>query len=110
MMMRPIPSSDEALPVIGLGTWQTFDVGKSSAERLPLEPLLREFAALGGCLIDSSPMYGRAEEVIGDVVDALGLRPRLFIATKVWTSGRDRGIDEMEHSMRKLRAKPIDLI
>lgn len=110
MNRRAIPSTDEALPVIGLGTWQTFDVGKSPAERQPLEPLLREFVSLGGCLIDSSPMYGRAEEVIGDVVDALGLRPRLFIATKVWTSGRDRGIDEMEHSMRKLRAKPMDLM
>lgn len=110
MIRRPISSTDEALPVIGLGTWQTFDVGNSPADRRPLELLLSEFVARGGCVIDSSPMYGRAEEVIGDVVDKLGLRSKLFIATKVWTSGRDRGIDEMEHSMRKLRAKPIDLI
>lgn len=110
MITRAIPSTGESLPVIGLGTWQTFDVGNSSQERDPLTEILAEFVALGGTLIDSSPMYGRAEEVIGDIAGTLGLRPRLFVATKVWTSGRDMGIGEMEDSMRKLRAKPIDLM
>jgi diketogulonate reductase-like aldo/keto reductase len=110
MMARKIPSSGELLPVIGLGTWQTFDVGANAAERAPLEEVLREFAAMGGRLIDSSPMYGNSEEVVGDIAARLGLRPKLFIATKVWTSGKAAGIRQMEESMRKLRAKPIDLM
>jgi diketogulonate reductase-like aldo/keto reductase len=105
-----IPSSGEALPVIGLGTWQTFDIGSSSAERAPLEEVLGTFAALGGKLIDSSPMYGNSEEVAGDIAAKLGLRPKLFVATKVWTTGKTAGIEQMEDSMRKLRAKPIDLM
>ncbi|MDB5762652.1 MAG: Aldo/keto reductase family protein [Herminiimonas sp.] len=110
MMVRKIPSSGELLPVIGLGTWQTFDVGADAAERAPLEEVLREFAAMGGRLIDSSPMYGNSEEVAGDIAARLGLRPKLFIATKVWTSGKAAGIRQMEESMKKLRAKPIDLM
>ena len=110
MITRAIPSTGEGLPVIGLGTWQTFDVGELPNERAPLEVILTEFVALGGSLVDSSPMYGRAEQVIGDIVGKLGVRSRLFLATKVWTSGRDMGIDEMEDSMQKLRAKPIDLM
>ena len=105
-----IPSSGEDLPVIGLGTWQTFDVGKSDAERKPLEDVLRTFVELGGRVVDSSPMYGASEEVVGDLQSKLGLRRKLFIATKVWTSGKARGIAQMEDSMRKLRANPIDLM
>jgi diketogulonate reductase-like aldo/keto reductase len=110
MMAKKIPSSGEMLPVIGLGTWQTFDVGASAAQRAPLEEVMREFVALGGKLIDSSPMYGNSEEVVGDITSRLGLRQKLFIATKVWTSGKAAGIRQMEDSMRKLRAKPIDLM
>ncbi len=110
LLSRRIPSSGESLPVIGLGTWQTFDVGAGRSERAPLEEVLKIFAAEGGKLIDSSPMYGQAEEVAGDLIASLGLRPRLFIATKVWTSGRKAGIAQMEESMKKLRADPIDLI
>ena len=110
ILSRPIPSTGEALPVIGLGTWQTFDVGGSPKERAPLEGVLREFVALGGKLVDSSPMYGNSESVVGDLAASLALRPRLFVATKVWTSGRDRGARQMEDSMRKLRARPIDLM
>lgn len=110
MLRRPIPSSGEQLPVIGLGTWQTFDVGPSPSERAPLEKVLAAFSALGGSLIDSSPMYGRSEEVVGDLAAALGLRKKLFIATKVWTHGKNAGIRQMEDSMRKLQAKPIDLM
>ena len=107
---RRIPSSGETLPVIGLGTWQTFDVGTGQAERAPLAEVLSAFSSLGGRLIDSSPMYGRSEEVAGDLAATLGLRDKLFIATKVWTQGRSAGIRQMEDSMRKLRAHPIDLM
>lgn len=107
---RAIPSSGEMLPVIGLGTWQTFDVGAGQSERAPLVDVLSAFAALGGRLVDSSPMYGRSEEVTGDIAASLGLREKLFVATKVWTQGRSAGIRQMEESMRKLRAKPIDLM
>lgn len=100
---RRIPSSDESLPVIGLGTWQTFDVGDSPAERAPLEEALRAFVELGGTLVDSSPMYGNAEAVLGDLADKRGLRPRLFIATKVWTSGKEAGVAQMKESMRLMQ-------
>ncbi len=104
MSTRPIPSSGEAIPVVGLGTWRAFDAGAAPAERGPLEAVLGEFAAMGGRLVDSSPMYGAAETVVGDVAAGLGLRPRLFLATKVWTSGKAAGIQQMEQSMARLRA------
>ena len=107
---RAIPSSDEELPAIGLGTWQTFDVGKEPAERDPLKEVLKEFAALGGRLIDSSPMYGKSEDVAGDLIGELGLRKSFFVATKVWISGQDAGIRQMEESMRKLKSPVIDLM
>ena len=110
IISRPIPSSSERLPVIGLGTWQTFDVGSSASARAPLREVLHAFAAAGGRVIDSSPMYGNSELVAGDLMATLGIRPKLFIATKVWTRGKARGIEQMEESMRKLRAQPIDLM
>jgi len=110
MLPRPIPSSDEGLPPIGLGTWQTFDVRDGQAEREPLKEVLREFAALGGKLIDSSPMYGNSEEVAGDLIEELQLRKSLFIATKVWISGKEAGVRQMEDSMHKLKAPVIDLM
>jgi diketogulonate reductase-like aldo/keto reductase len=110
VLLRAIPSSGEKLPVIGLGTWQTFDVGASESERRPLQDVLTIFVELGGRVIDSSPMYGRAEEVIGDLVTKLGLRNSLFLATKVWTRGKQSGIDSMERSLARLRAKTIDLM
>lgn len=110
MLTRPIPSSGEHLPIIGLGTWQTFDAGPSPAERAPLEEVLREFVSHGGRLIDSSPMYGNSEAVAGDLAAKLGVRSKLFVATKVWTSGRIAGVRQMEESERRLRARPIDLM
>ena len=98
---RRIPSSGEKLPVIGIGTWQTVDVGPTAAERAPLEEVLRTFAEIGGKVVDSSPMYGNSEEVTGDIAARLGLHGKLFIATKVWTSGKQAGIEQMEESMRK---------
>jgi aryl-alcohol dehydrogenase-like predicted oxidoreductase len=110
MLTRAIPSSGEKLPVIGLGTWKTFDVGSSEAERAPLEEVLRVFTKLRGGVIDSSPMYGRAEQVIGDLAGKLGLRDQLFLATKVWTRGQQAGIESMERSLARLQTKRIDLM
>lgn len=110
MMTRAIPSTGELLPVIGMGTWQTFHVGPEEAARAPLRDVLREFAALGGSLIDSSPMYGNSEAVVGDLTRELGLRERLFVATKVWTTGKEKGVEQMMDSMAKLRADRLDLM
>ena len=104
---RPIPSSGERLPVIGLGTWQTFDVGNDAAARKPLGEVLRQ---LDGNMVDSSPMYGSSESVAGDLIAELGLRPKLFVATKVWTSGRSQGIGQMQTSLRRLRVERLDLM
>lgn len=103
MHHRAIPSSGEVLPIIGLGTWQTFDV--AGAARAKPVPVVERFAAGGGRVIDTSPMYGRAEEAVGDLKPA-----NAFLATKVWTEGRDEGIEQMERSMRLLRTNRIDLI
>jgi len=107
---RPIPSSGEPIPVVGLGTWRTFDVGGAAAERAPLREVLRRFVADGGSVIDSSPMYGAAESVVGDLAAGLGLAGRLFLATKVWTTGREAGVSQMEESFRRLRAARLDLM
>jgi len=110
LQRKPIPRSGELLPVIGLGTWQTFDVGTGSLERAPLKEVLREFVQRGGSVIDSSPMYGRSETVVGETAAELGLHKQLFIATKVWTSGRDAAIRQMEESFRRLQVKKLDLM
>jgi len=110
IMTRKIPSTGEELPAIGLGTWQVFNVGAGAAERAPLREVIADFQKAGGKLIDSSPMYGSAESVAGDLVADLGLRERLFVATKVWTRGREEGIREMETSFRRLRVKQMDLM
>ena len=110
MISRKIPSSGEVLPVIGLGTWQTFDTERGAAEQRALEDVLETFADLGGRLVDSSPMYGRSEEVVGEISATLNLRARLFLATKVWTTGKEAGIRQMEESFQKLRATRIDLM
>jgi aryl-alcohol dehydrogenase-like predicted oxidoreductase len=109
-LTRPIPSTDEPLPVVGLGTWRTFDVGTGTGERAPLREVLQRFVALGGRVIDSSPMYGTAESVVGDLAADLGLADRLFLATKVWTSGRAAGVAQMERSRERLRARRLDLL
>lgn len=110
VLRRRIPSSGEEIPAIGLGTWQTFDVGESGETRAPLRDVLAAFARLGGSVVDSSPMYGRSEAVLGDLAAALGLRPRLFLATKVWTRGREEGVRQMRRSLELLRADRVDLM
>jgi diketogulonate reductase-like aldo/keto reductase len=110
IMTRKIPSTGEDLPAIGLGTWQVFDAGNDASARAPLREVVAAFSKAGGKLIDSSPMYGSAESVAGDLVADLGLRDKLFIATKVWTSGREDGIKQMETSFRRLKVKQMDLM
>lgn len=107
---KPIPRTGEDLPIIGLGTWQTFDVGLNRPAREPLKAVLRDFARAGGSVIDSSPMYGNSETVAGDLAVELGVHKQLFLATKVWTSGREAGVRQMEESFRRLRAQRMDLM
>ena len=109
-MLRAIPSSGERIPAIGLGTWSTFDVDSSPAARAPLQEVLARFVERGGRVVDSSPMYGRSEEVVGAIVAKQGLAGRLFLATKVWTRGREAGVRQMEASERLLGTKRLDLL
>jgi diketogulonate reductase-like aldo/keto reductase len=104
VLTRKIPRTGEELPVIGLGTWQTFDVPPRS--HAPLKEVLTKFFATGGRLVDSSPMYGRSEETVGDL---RGEAPA-FLATKVWTTGKQAGIDQMKRSMQRMRTTRMDLM
>src|SRR5690349_8928009 len=104
--VKNIPSTGEKLPVIGVGTWQTFDVGDDAAARKDLREVLK---LLDGNVVDSSPMYGSSESVAGELVAELGARERLFVATKVWTSGRAEGQRQIEESFRRLRVERMDL-
>ena len=110
VIRKPIPKTGERLPVIGLGTWQTFNVGSTKTAREPLKAVMREFVRAGGSLIDSSPMYGNSETVTGDLAHDLGAHKQLFLATKVWTSGREAGMRQMEESFRRLRTQRMDLM
>ena len=110
MLTRLIPSTGEKLPVIGLGSWQQFDVGSSSNERNPLKEVLKSMHEAGGKVIDASPMYGRSEQVIGDLTEEIKLNDQFFFATKVWTTGKQSGIDQMNDSFRKMKRKTIDLM
>jgi diketogulonate reductase-like aldo/keto reductase len=109
-MTKPIPSTGEPLPVIGVGTWQTFDVGADAAARAPLREVLKLMTQAGRGVVDSSPMYGSSEAVAGDLMAELGLRDKLFVATKVWTSGRDAGVKQMQTSFKRLRVERMDLM
>jgi diketogulonate reductase-like aldo/keto reductase len=109
-LARRIPKTGEAIPAVGLGTWQVFDVASDAKEKAQARETLKVFVELGGRVIDSSPMYGSSESVTGELAAALGVQPKLFVATKVWTSGRQAGIRQMEDSMRKLRVERLDLM
>ena len=110
MMTRPIPSTGEPIPVVGLGTWRAFDVGSDETGRRPLRQVLQRLLDGGRRIIDTSPMYGRAEAVTGDLLAELQVRPRAFLATKVWTTGRERGIEQMRRSASLLRSAVVDLM
>lgn len=110
LVSRSIPSTGEALPAIGLGTWQVFDAGNDASARAPLREVIAAFAKAGGKVVDSSPMYGSAESVVGDLAAELGLREKLFVATKVWSRGRDEGVRQMDASFKRLRVERVDLM
>jgi aryl-alcohol dehydrogenase-like predicted oxidoreductase len=110
LIKRSIPRSGEQLPVLGLGTYIVLDVPAGAPELAELKEVLKTFAAGGAKLIDSSPMYGRAEAVVGELLAATNLRDSVFLATKVWTSGRDAGIRQMQDSLRLMRTQRIDLM
>ena len=110
LIRRAVPKTGEKLPVMGLGSAVTFDVPNSAARLQPLEQVLALFVKNGGKVIDSSPMYGNAEEVIGKLAAQANLSRSLFIATKVWTNGRQEGITQMEQSLVRFKTKKIDLM
>ncbi len=110
MQTRMIPSSGEPLPVIGCGTWKGFDVGAGKNERAPLVGVLQNLFAHSGSVVDSSPMYGRAEGVVGDLLTAGNWQEKAFVATKVWTSGREAGITQMRRSLQLMRRESLDLM
>jgi aryl-alcohol dehydrogenase-like predicted oxidoreductase len=110
IIRRRIPRSGEEIPVIGMGTWQTFMVEPTEAQLAPLRAVLRSFHELGGRVVDSSPMYGNAEQVTGDLASELGLIDELWVATKVWTEGAAAGRAQMEQSLAELRRPSIELM
>ncbi|HKJ17612.1 MAG TPA: aldo/keto reductase [Xanthomonadales bacterium] len=111
LIRKTIPSSGETLPAVGLGSWQRFDVGPGDqAGREACTEIMRNFLRLGGGMVDSSPMYGHAQDVIGHTLGEIGETPTLFSATKVWTSGRDEGIRQMEEALRLWRLERFDLL
>jgi aryl-alcohol dehydrogenase-like predicted oxidoreductase len=110
LVTRKIPSSGEAMPVIGLGTARRYEAARSAEELAPLRDTVREFKTRGGTVIDTAPTYGSAESVVGTLIDELKIRDGLFLATKVSISGRDAGRAQIEQSFRNLKTAKIDLI
>ncbi len=110
IFMRIIPKTGEKIPAVGLGTYQSFDVSNDAAETAKAKDVLRRFVELGGKVVDSSPMYGTSESTVGDLAAELNVHKQLFVATKVWTSGREAGIGQMQESMKKLRVNKLDLM
>ena len=109
-IVRAIPRTGERLPALGLGTWQVLDVSASGPEFDAALAATKSFLAAGGRVLDSSPMYGRSEERIGDILAAIRPAQRPFLATKIWTTGREAGRQQLAESHRFLRAKTLDLV
>ena len=110
LIQKKIPSTGETIPIIGVGTARRYEEITTEAAKAPLRDTLRQFKELGGKVIDSSPTYGTAEAIIGELIDELKIRDSLFVATKASTSGRQAGIDQIQRSFKRLRATKIDLI
>ena len=110
MLTRTIPSTGEALPIIGIGTYKGFDVASKGPQQAAVIEVVRTLFSSGGLVLDSSPMYGRAEQVAGEALESLQARGKAFVATKVWTQGRSAGIDQMERSMKLLQSERVDLM
>lgn len=110
ILKRKIPSTNEELPCVGIGTWQTFDVGGGKTERDPLKEVLLKFVENNATVVDSSPMYGASEKVVGDLSQELKITSKLFMATKVWTTSEAAGIKQMNNSFTLLQRETIDLM
>ena len=110
MTTKVVPSTGERIPVLGMGTWQTFDIGRASDERARLRTVLQTFFDRGGRLIDSSPMYGRSEGVVGDLLPQVRPRPSLIAASKVWIYGKRLGVVQIEDSRKEWRIPKFDLL
>ena len=109
-ILRAIPATGEMLPAIGLGTWITFDVPPNQPAEAPLVPVMQTFFERGGRMVDSSPMYGYAEAVIGDLLTDTRTRPRLFSATKIWTPNQAFGRHQFEQSLKLWGIPRFDLV
>ncbi len=107
---RIIPVSGEMIPVVGLGTWRTFDAGNSKEKRAALLEVIKTLIQKEASVIDSSPMYGSSETVVGDLSQQLNKRNKLFLATKVWTNGKEDGIRQMNQSFQKMKTDKMDLM
>ena len=112
LIQKKIPSSGESIPIIGIGTARRYEEVKNDAEKVPLRETIRQFQALGGKVIDSSPSYGTAEAVVGELAEGLKVRDSLFLATKVSLRnvGREEGVAQIEQSFKRLRTNKVDLI
>jgi aryl-alcohol dehydrogenase-like predicted oxidoreductase len=112
LLQKKIPSSGESIPIIGIGTARRYEEIKTDAEKAPLRETIRQFKELGGKVIDSSPSYGTAEAVVGEIQDTLKIRDSLFLATKVSLRdvGQEAGLKQIEQSFKRLRTNKIDLI
>ncbi|HEX5170372.1 MAG TPA: aldo/keto reductase [Cyclobacteriaceae bacterium] len=111
IMKRTIPATGESLPVVGTGTWETFDVDETvTAEMKQLKEVLSILANKGGKVVDTSPMYGFAEKNVGNLSTELGINDKLFMATKVWTTGKERGIEQMNNSLSLMKRDKMDLM
>jgi diketogulonate reductase-like aldo/keto reductase len=110
MLSKKIPISGEALPVIGLGTYSVFDVDSTAAEIAARREIVELLRNSGGSLLDTSPMYNRSEKVIGDVIESGFDRSKLFLATKVWTDGKESGLQQMQRSADLMQTKVVDLM
>lgn len=112
LLQKKIPSTGESIPIIGIGTARRYEEIKTEAEKVPLRETIQKFVQLGGKVIDTSPSYGTAESVVGELVDSLKVRDSLFIATKVSLRdlGREAGLKQIEQSFKRLRTDRIDLI
>jgi len=109
-ILRKIPSTGELLPAIGMGSYQTFNVANDEARKQNLLAVLKTFFDAGGTLIDSSPMYGLSESVIGEILANIEPKPEVFAASKVWTYGKEAGVTAIEESRRRMQVKQMDLM
>lgn len=110
LLKKPIPSTGELIPIIGLGSARRYEEARTEADMAPLRDTFRRFHELGGTVVDTAPSYGNAEGIMGDIIADLGIRRDLFIATKVGVDNIEQGRAQIAESFRKLRTDRIDLL